>query len=319
MNEERWRAEPKKSDARPGEKAEGITAFLTPEEMHTLGRLALRSRSVVEGNLAGAHRSPFHGPSSEFADHKAYGIGDDPKHIDWRVVARTDKYYVKRFEDETNLRVYLVLDRSASMNFSGNGEGTKYTYARRLAAALGYVVVKARDSIGLVLHAEKVDVMLDAKNSLLHLNNMLKTLQQYEPASTTRIAEALHQVAGSVGRRALVVIISDLLGDDDAVRTALAHLRKQNHDVIVMHVLDPVEMDLSFKQPSEFRDLETGEKLAVDPRGIGEAYRKAFGEYLDQIQSHCRGLNIDYRLVRSDQPLEIFVRAYLTERKTLTR
>jgi uncharacterized protein (DUF58 family) len=319
MNEERWRAEPKASDARSGEEAEGITAFLNPEEMHTLGRLALRSRSVVEGNLAGAHRSPFHGPSSEFADHKAYGIGDDPKHIDWRVVARTDKYYVKRYEDETNLRVYLALDRSASMDFAGNGEVTKYAFACRLAAALGYVVVKARDSVGLALHADKVDVMMDAKNSLLHLNNLLKTVQKYAPGSTTNIAEALHQIAGSVGRRALIVIISDLLGDDDAIRTALAHLRKQNHDVIVLHVLDPVEIDLSFKKPSEFRDLETGDLLAVDPRGIGEAYRKAFGEYLEQIQQHCQGLNIDYRLVRSDQPLETFVRAYLNERKTMTR
>lgn len=319
MNEKRWRTEPKKTEVNSGKQAEGISAFLTPEEMHTLGRLALRSRSVVEGNLAGAHRSPFHGPSSEFADHKAYGIGDDPKHIDWRVVARTDKYYVKRYEDETNLRVYLALDRSASMNFSGSGGTTKYVFASRLAAALGYVVVKARDSVGLALHADKVDVMMEAKNSLLHLNNLLKTLKQYEPASTTAIAEALHQIAGSVGRRALIVIISDLLGDDDAIRTALAHLRKKNHDVIVMHVLDPVEIDLSFKTPALFSDMETGEKLAVDPRGIGEAYRKAFGEYLAQIQNHCQSLNIDYRLVRSDHPLEMFVRAYLTERKRLTR
>jgi len=152
--------EPKKSEVTSSENAEGITAFLNPEEMHTLGRLALRSRTVVEGRLAGAHRSPFHGPSSEFADHKAYGFGDDPKHIDWRVVARTDKYYVKRFEDETNLRVYLALDRSASMDFCGSGEGTKYRYACRLAAALGYVVVKARDSVGLTLHSDKVQDVL---------------------------------------------------------------------------------------------------------------------------------------------------------------
>ncbi len=312
----RWRAEPKADEGKAGAEAAGITAFLTSEEMHTLGRLALRSRSVVEGNLAGAHRSPFHGPSSEFADHKAYGIGDDPKHIDWRVLARTDKYYVKRFEDETNLRVYLVLDRSASMNFAGHGAVTKYAYACRLAAALGYVVVKARDSVGLALHAREVDVMMEARNTLLHLNNLLKTVQQYEPASRTRLAEALHQVAGSVGRRAMVVVISDLLGDDDAIRTALAHLRKQNHDVIVLHVLDPTEIDLSFKKPTEFRDLETGDRLAVDPRGIGDAYRQAFGAFLETMQNHCAALKIDYRLVRTDQPLETFVRAYLNERKT---
>ncbi len=214
--------------------------------------------------------------------------------------------------------VYLALDRSASMAF-GSGDVTKYAFACRLAAALGYVVVKARDSVGLALHADKVDVMLEAKNTLLHLNNLLKQIQQYPPSSTTRIAEALHQVAGSVGRRALIVIISDLLGDDDAIRTSLAHLRKQNHDVVVLHVLDPAEIDLSFSKPTEFVDLETQKTLNVDPRGIGEAYRKAFGAYLEQMQDHCVGLNIDYRLARTDQPLEMFVRAYLDERKRLSR
>jgi uncharacterized protein (DUF58 family) len=153
----------------------------------------------------------------------------------------------------------------------------------------------------------------------LHLNNLLKTLQQYAPGSKTRIADALHEIAGSVGRRALIVILSDLLGDDDAIRTALAHLRKQNHDVIVMHILDPAEIDLSFKKPAEFRDLETGERMAVDPRGVGAAYRQAFGAFLEGMQNHCVSLNIDYRLVRTDQPLERFVRAYLNERKTLSR
>lgn len=317
MNEKRWRAEPKASDA--SGKPEGITAYLSPEEMHRLGRLALRSRSVVEGNLAGAHRSPFHGPSSEFADHKAYGLGDDPKHIDWRVLGRTDKYYVKRFEDETNLRVYLALDRSASMDFSGNGGVTKYHFACQLAAALGYVVVKVRDSVGLLLHADKVDVMMEAKNSLNHLNNLLKVVQQHPPGSGTRIADALHRLAGSVGRRALIVVLSDLLDDEESIRNALARLRKQNHDVIVLHILDPVEIDLSFLKATEFVDRETGERLAVDPRGIGDSYRKAFSDYLGRMQQCCQALRADYRLVRSDQPLDDFVRAYLNERKTMSR
>lgn len=305
-------------NAAPQTDAEGIPAYLTPEEMHSLGRLALHSRSVVEGNLAGAHRSPFHGPSSEFADHKAYGIGDDPKHIDWRVLGRTDKYYVKRFEDETNLRVYLALDRSASMAF-GSGTVTKYDFACRLAAALGYVVVKGRDSVGLALHADRVDVMMEAKNSLLHLNNLLKSIQKHPPGSTTRIAGALHEVAGTVGRRGLIVVISDLLGDDASICTALAHLRKQHHDVIVLQVLDPMEIDLAYEKPCEFIDLETRERLPVNPRGLAEEYRRVFGDYLEQMQDHCAGLHIDYRLARTDQPLETFVRAYLSERKRLSK
>lgn len=298
---------------------EGIAAFLNPAEMHKLGRLVLLSRYTVEGNLAGAHRSPLRGPSSEFADHKSYGIGDETKHIDWRVFARTDKYFIKRYEDETNLRVYFALDRSASMNYSSGDGPTKFQFACHLAAAIGYVIVKARDSVGLFLHADKVDVRMEASNSFQHLNNMLKYIQANPPGSTSGIAEALHEIAGSVRRRGLIVVISDLLGDEAAVNVALAHLRKQRHDVIVFQTLDPAEIDLSFKKPCELRDLETGERLTVNPRGLADEYRKVFGEFLDQYRKACAGMNIDYRLVRTDQSVETFVRAYLEERRRLSK
>jgi len=297
---------------------EGIAAFLKPEEMHKLGRLVLLSRYVVEGNLAGAHRSPLRGPSSEFADHKSYGQGDDPKHIDWRVLARTDKYFVKRFEDETNLRVYLAIDRSASMGY-GSHDVTKFQYACHLAAAFGYVVVKSRDSVGLFLHSDKVDERLEARNSFQHLNNLLKKLQATTPGSTTGIAGALHEIAGSVRRRALIVVISDLLGDEDAVAVALAHLRKQRHDVIVMQVLDPVEIDLSLKSACELTDLETDERLAVDPRELAGDYRRVFDEFLARYRKTCAGLHIDYQLARTDQSVETFIRGYLQERVRLSK
>ena len=296
----------------------GITAFLRPEEMHSLGRLVLRSRYVVEGNLAGTHRSPLRGPSAEFADHKAYGIGDDPKHLDWRLVARTDKYYVKRFEDETNLRVYLALDRSGSMGF-GSGKVTKYAFASRLAAALGYVVVKGRDSVGLVLHADRVDVMMEAGNTFLHLDNLLRRVQEHRAASITRVADALHEIAATVRRRGLIVVISDLLGREEDIHAALAHLRKQHHDVIVLHVLDPLEIDLAYPKSCEFVDLETGERMAVNPRAIAAAYRRAFGDFLVRCRETCAGLKIDYRLAPTDQPLEPLVRAYLEERRRLSK
>ena len=312
------------SDPQPKAKVrekEGIAAFLNPAEMHKLGRLVLLSRYTVEGNLAGAHRSPLRGPSSEFADHKSYGQGDDPKHIDWRVLARTDKYFIKRYEDETNLRVYIALDRSASMNYASDEDGiTKFEFACRLAGALGYVIVTARDSVGLYLHADKVDVRMDAGNSFQHLNNMLKHVQSHPPDDGgSSIAKTLHEIAGSVRRRALIVVISDLLGDEAAINVALAHLRKQRHDVIVFQTLDPAEIDLSFKKACELRDLETGERLAVNPRGLAEEYRKVFGAFLEQYQKACAGMNIDYRLVQTDQPLESFVRAYLEERRRLSR
>lgn len=306
------------NEAKPVPGKEGIAALLQPEEMHKLSRLNLLSRYVVEGNLAGAHRSPLKGLSSEFADHKAYGLGDDPKHIDWRVLARTDRYYVKRFEDETNLRVYFALDRSASMGY-GSGKLTKYEYACRLTAALGYVTVKARDSVGLFLHSDKVEAKMEALNSFAHLNNLLKLVQQNPPASTTGIAGALHEIASSVHRRALIIVISDLLGDEDAVTVALAHLRKQNHDVIVFQVLDPTEIDLSLQHACELLDLETGEKLAVNPRGLADEYRKVFGEFLEKYRKACAGMNIDYRLARTDQSLESFARAYLQERRRFAK
>jgi len=299
---------------------EGIAALLNPAEMFKLGRLTLFSRYTVEGNLAGAHKSPLQGPSSEFATHKQYGLGDDPKHIDWRVFARTDKHYVKQFDDETNLRVYLAFDRSASMDFSSSPNGpTKFHHASRLAAALGYVVVKARDSVGLFLHSDKVDLRMEAANSLQHLNNMLKRIQQAPPSSGSKIAAALHEIAGAVRRRGMIVVISDLYDDEAEIAVALARLRKQRHDVIVFHVLDPAEIDFAMMKPCELVDLETGEKFGVDPKAIAADYRKSFNEFLERHRKACASMNIDYRIVRTDQPLDTFVRAYLEERKRMSK
>lgn len=298
--------------------SDGISQLLSASDLARLSRLHLSSRFTVEGSIAGAHRSQLKGVSVEFADYRQYVAGDDPKHIDWRVLARTDKYFVKRFEDETNLRVYLAVDRSASMGY-GSGETTKYQYACHLAAALGYVTVKSRDSVGLFLHSAKVDERFEARNSFQHLNNLLKTLQASAPASTTGIADALHEIATSVRRRALIVVISDLLADEEPVAVALAHLRKQRHDVIVLQVLDPVEIDLSLKSACELTDLETQERMAVDPRGLAAGYRKVFGEFLERIRKHCAGLHIDCRLVRTDQSVESFIRAYLQERVRMSK
>jgi len=301
---------PKKSEE------EGIKAFLNPEEMHKLNRIVLQSRYVVEGNLSGAHRSPLKGASSEFAEHKAYGLGDDPKHLDWKVLGRTDRYYIKRYEDETNLRVYIILDRSNSMAY-GSAAVRKFDFACQLVAALGYVVVKARDSVGLFVYSDKMDMQVEPRNSVNHLHNMLKRLQGVEPASTTHTAETLHQIAESIHKRALVILVSDLLDNEKEVVLAIAHFRKRLHDVIVLHVLDPVEIDLSLKQGFEFEDLETGERLTVDPRGLAKEYQKEFGKFLEYYRVSCEGMKVDYRLVRTDQSVETYARAYLEERRRL--
>jgi len=294
---------------------EGIAAFLTPEELHKLGHLTLMSRYVVEGNLAGAHRSAQRGASSEFADHRAYIHGDDPKNIDWKVLGRTDRYYVKRYQDETNLRVYLVLDRSASMKY-GSGDITKFQYASRLAAALGYVVVKARDSVGLFLCSDKIDAAIQAGNTFLHLNNMLKHVQETEPASTTEIGRTLNQIAESIRKRALIVILSDLFGAPEELDLALAHFRKRRHDVIVLHVLDPAELELPFKTGVKFVDMETDETIVVDPRSLARSYREVFGGFMDRCRKACAEMNIDYRLARTDRSFEDFIREYLEQRRS---
>lgn len=298
--------------------ADGIRSFLQPEDLHRLGRLDLQSRYVVEGTLAGRHRSPAKGSSSEFADHRAYTAGDDPKRLDWKVLGRTDRYYIRRYEDETNLRVYLIVDRSSSMGYTSALE-TKYVYACRLAIAMGYVVVKARDSVGMFLYSDKIDSKMSTRNSFVHLNNIARTLWQSKPGATTQTARTLNQIAESIRRRAMIVLFSDLLDEPDEVIRALAHFRKAHHDVVVFHVLDQAELDFPFKQAAQFVDLETGERVQADPRGMADEYRKVFGAFLEQYRKPCAEMNIDYRLIKTSQDCVSFARAFLEERKRLAR
>ena len=293
---------------------EGIHKLLMPRELQKLSGLTLQSRYVVEGNLSGRHRSPLRGASTEFADHRAYMPGDDPKRLDWKVLGRTDRYFVRRYEVETNLRTYLIMDRSASMGYAPINI-SKYDYACRMAAALGYIVIKVRDSIGLYLYSDQIDVAMGARNSFQHLNTVLKVLGQHKPANTTNTARTLHQIADSIQKRALIVLFSDLFDEPDGILKALAHFRKQHHDVILFHILDQTELDLSFNRPAEFIDLETNEKMLVDPRGIAPSYREAVKGFLDKYQDACNQMKIDYRLVNTKQEPETFLKAYLEERK----
>lgn len=297
---------------------QALTTLLAPSERQALNRLALESRYVVEGNLAGRHRSAARGMSTEFADHREYIAGDDPRRIDWKVLGRTERYYVRRYQDETNLRVYLVVDRSASMAY-GSGSVTKYRYACRLAAALSYVVIKGRDSVGLYAYSDRVDAAIGARNSFAHLNNLLATLVSRPPAATTATADALRRVADDIHRRALIVLISDLFDDPAGIIRSLAHFRKLHHDVILFQVLDPMELDLDFRRGGEFVDVETGEKIVADPRAVADEYRQALAAFIEEYRSAAARMAIDYRLVRTHQPLDGFVRAYLEERRRLSR
>lgn len=297
---------------------EGIRAFLNPQELSSLRQLTLQSRYVVEGSLSGRHRSPNRGSSSEFAEHRAYQIGDELKHLDWKVLARTDRYFIRRYEDETNLRVYLLVDRSASMKYGRDNE-QKYKFACKLAAAIGYVVVQSQDSIGLCVYSSGIDVMTSTRNSVGHLNDTLKLLQQQKPAGSTKTADSLHRVADSIQRRAMIVICSDLMDEPEEIIRALAHFRKQHHDVILFNTLHSDEIDFPFNKGSEFIDLETAERIHTDPRGVANAYKKVLSEFLERYRKGCSEMNIDYRLTRTSERLDHFVRAFLEERRRLSR
>ncbi|MBQ7190415.1 MAG: DUF58 domain-containing protein [Kiritimatiellae bacterium] len=302
------------------EKKEGIAAYLNAAQMAKLNQLVLNSRYVVEGTLAGRHRSAQKGSSTEFADHRAYMPGDDLKRIDWKVLGRTDKYYIRRYQNETNLRVYLLMDRSGSMNYTSDPDRpTKFSYASTLAAALGYVVLKARDSVGMYIYGEKMDAALPCKNSFNGLNNSMKILQGFKPEKGTNGAEVMHQIAEAISRRALVVIISDLLDDQEAIIKAIAHFRKNMHDVIVFHIFDPAELTLDLKRGAQFEDLETGEKIIADPRSMSKEYKDIMGKFLERYRETCAEMKVDYRLVTTDEPVDTFVRAYLEERKRMSR
>lgn len=315
----RVKAPPEPANGAPGSEV-GIRAFLNPAQMARLDRLELSSRHVVEGSLAGRHRSAQKGASTEFADHRAYFAGDDLKRIDWKVLGRTEKYFIRRYQDETNLRVYLLVDRSGSMDYSASPDRpTKFRYASTLAAALGYVTVRARDSVGLHIYGDKLEAALPCRNNFNSLNNALTVLQNTRPAGGTSGAEVMHLIAESINRRAMVVIISDLLVDPEGIVGAIAHFRKKHHDVIVLHVLDPAEIDLSLKRGAEFEDLETGERLIADPRALAESYREVFGAFLETYRKACAELKADYRICRTDESPDTFVRAYLEERRRTSR
>lgn len=301
-------------------KKEGLAAFLNPAQMAKLNQLQLNSRSVVEGTLAGRHRSAQKGASTEFADHRVYMPGDDLKRIDWKVLGRTDKYYIRRYQDETNLRVYLLIDRSGSMAYSSDPtRQSKFDYASTLAAALGYVVLKARDSVGMYVYGEKLDAAIPCKNSFSGLNNSMKILQDFKPEKGSNGPEIMHRIAESISRRAMVIVISDLLDDQEAMIKALAHFRKNMHDVLVFHVMDPAELTLNLKRAGEFEDLETGEKIVADPKAIAKEYKDLMGDFLEGYRKACAEMKIDYRLVSTDESVDTFVRAYLNERKRLSK
>ncbi|HVT30396.1 MAG TPA: DUF58 domain-containing protein [Lacipirellulaceae bacterium] len=293
-----------------------ISPFLEPQTLARLHGLELRARRIVEGYVAGLHRSPYRGFSNEFAEHREYAPGDDLRYVDWKVFGKSDRYYLKQFEEETNLLCYLVLDTSESMQYQGpHAPLSKLAYAQCAAAALAYLVLHQRDAVGLVTFDQEIRQLIRPSSNPTQLKQLLRAMEETVAASKTQTGPIFHDLAERFARRGIVVILSDLFDDVESMLAGLKHLRHRRHDVIVLHVLDPAEIDFPFQQVTMFKGLEALGDVVAEPRSLQAAYRREVKSFIQRIQAGCRGQQIDYVTIRTDHPLDAVLRAFLSARK----
>jgi uncharacterized protein (DUF58 family) len=268
--------------------------YLRPEVIRQVSRLDLRAKFIVEGFLAGLHASPFHGFSVEFSEHRKYVPGDDLKDLDWNVYAKTDKYYLKKFEAETNVTGYLVMDLSGSMAYTYRQELTKFEYAICLAAALGYLMIHQQDPVGLVTFDTRIQASVPPRSKRTQLGTILAVLANLKPAGQTDLSHCLHQLAVMIRSRSLVLLFSDLLTDPQPVLQGLHHLRHRGNEIILFHILDEAETQFPFDGVIEFEDVEDHNKLTIDARGMRGDYLQTLGEFREFYRTECAKANIDY-------------------------
>jgi uncharacterized protein (DUF58 family) len=291
--------------------------YLQPDVVAKLANMELVARLVVEGFITGLHKSPYHGFSVEFAEHRQYMPGDEPRHIDWKIYGKTDRYYIKQFEEETNLKSYIVLDTSRSMAYASDGRMSKLEYASFIAAALAELMVHQRDAVGLTLFDEKIRTYMPPHATKSYLREILKQLEIIQPGTTTRTGESLHEIADRIKRRGLVIILSDLFDKPNEVMAALRHFRHKKNEVIVMQVLDPMERSFAFGRDAVFRDMETREELTTQPWHIQKAYQESMQQFLETYKRECREHRIDYVLLDTATPFDIALFEYLHKRQRL--
>jgi uncharacterized protein (DUF58 family) len=293
--------------------------YLDPEGLSRLKNLSLAARLVVEGFFAGMHKSPHKGFSVEFAEHREYTPGIDPKHIDWRVLGRRDKLYVKQYEEETSLRCYLLLDKSASMGYkSDSAKLTKLEYASYLAASLAYLMAFQHDAVGLITYDTGVRDRVPPRQGPGHLRVLLQKLEDTTPGGETGLSATFHQLAESIKRRALVVVISDLFDDPEPLVGALKHFRHKKHEVIVLHTLDVAELTFPFDDVTRIEDMESGREVISDPRAFRKAYLEELAKFLDVVRAGCRTAQIDYAQADTKQRFDTFLGTYLARRQAMT-
>lgn len=316
--------------------------YLQPSVISRLANMELKAKFVVEGFIAGLHKSPYHGFSVEFAEHRQYMPGDDLKYLDWKVLGRTDRYYIKQFEEETNLKSYLIVDSSRSMHFKSSGTEfatkspfskifrkkeqikaaaksnvTKLEYSTYLAASLAVLMNFQKDAAGLVVYDETIKTFIPPKATSQNLKLILNQLSSIQPTGKTNTASALNIVAERIKRRGLIIIFSDLFDDQTAVINALKHFRYKKNEVIMFQILDPVEMNFAIDAPTIFKDMETSQEMLSQPISIMNSYQDVVKEFINNYKTACLSNNIDYVLLSTETPFDIALLGYLNKRKRL--
>lgn len=289
--------------------------FLEPAALARVKNLSIVARGVVEGFISGLHASPYKGFSVEFAEHREYTAGDDPRHLDYRMLARTDRLYIKQYEEETNMRVQILLDMSGSMGYCGQSGGlSKLEYASYLTAVLSYLMTRQQDSVGLTTFDTEIHLDMPARSSPRHFNEMMHQLETLAPGGETHVADTLHRLANRFKRRCLIVLISDLYDEPDEVIRALHHFRHRRHEVILFHVLDKAEIEFPFRDVTVFRDVETGRRIQVDPAYVRDVYRRQVEEFIAAYRRACAEVKIDYVLAETSTPYDFMLSRYIAAR-----
>ncbi len=287
--------------------------FLDPKVLAGLHNLELRARVVVEGFLAGLHKSPHRGFSVEFNDYRHYQRGDDMRHVDWRLYARSGKLYIKQYEDETNVRCVILLDTSASMAYTSGGV-SKLDYGITLASALAYFIARQRDAVGLITFDDEIREYIPAKTRQLHLMRILRALSRVRAGQKTDVAKPLIDLATSLNKKSIVILISDMLDDEERIINTLTNLRAMGNDIITFHIMDDAELNFPFTEASEFIDMENNESYITSPAAIRKAYLKNINEFLAYCKKQCQISGIDYCLMNTREPLDQALSSYITKR-----
>ena len=291
--------------------------YLDPKVISRLKGLDLIARMVVEGFLVGLHRSPYHGFSVEFAEHREYRPGDELRYVDWKVFGRTDRYNVKVFEEETNLKAYLIVDKSGSMGFHSNGI-TKLEYVKYLVSALSFLLLRQKDAVGLLLFSKGLDTYIPPSSRKNHLNILLRELDHLTPGGETALSTVLFDLAEKIKRRGLIIIFSDLFDDHESIIKSLKIFRHKKNEVLVFHVLDTAELILPYKRDIMLKDMETNERISIDPQSIQSAYKRKIGNLIETYKTEFRNAAIDYQFLCTDTPYDKALLSYLAKRKKLT-